>query len=192
VGTVSVAQAQVDTTKEPKAGLIVTINGKEYRISEGEEITRNGTTVSVKIADSKVFDIGSISFSYPKHFAFEYEEAVGYKNWTLDGNNFNIMYFEVTEGTLDGFVDEISGQFGKQNCVITKTYKELGAKKLLGKRINVSLMGQKLTLDLFEIPSSDEITRIIAFQDSLDEYGNPTDEGFSTLKMLQKSIKYKK
>ncbi|WP_420572150.1 hypothetical protein [Kordia sp.] len=193
IGNIYVAQAQKgDSSKEPKAGMVVTINGKDYKISEGEEIRRDGNTISVTLANSKTFDNGTISFDYPTSFGFEYESSFGYKNWTFDGNNYVIMYFEIAVGTLDSFVDEISGRFGKSNCKIEKTSLQLGSRKLKGKRINVNLMGEKLTLDLLEIKMKDGKTRIIAFQDSADEYGNPTEEGKETIKMIDKSIMYKK
>ena len=192
VGNIYFAQAQSDATKEPKAGMVVTVNGKKHNISEGEEINQDGNTISVALASSKRFNNGAISFEYPTSFGFEYEASFGYKNWTFDGNNFVIMYFEIASGTLDSFVDEIAGRFGKKNCKIERTSLQLGSRELEGKRINVNLMGEKLTLDLLEIKLKDGKTRIIAFQDSNDEYGNPTDEGKKTLKLIHKSITYKK
>lgn len=194
IGNVYFAQAQkLDPTKEPKAGIVITINGKEYKVSEGDEVTQDGTTVSVSLAKAKTFDNGTISFEYPTSFGFEYEESFGYKNWTLDGNNFVIMYFEIAEeNTLDSFVDEISGRFGKSNCRIEQTTLQLGKKELSGKRINVNLMGEKLTLDLLEIKMKDSQTRIIAFQDSNDDDGNATQEGKETIEMIDKTMSYKK
>jgi len=194
VGNMYLAQAQKsDPTKEPKAGIVVTINGKEHNVSEGEEIKQNGTTVSVALAKVKTFDNGTISFDYPTSFGFEYEESFGYKNWTFDGNNFVIMYFEIgEENTLDSFVDEISGRFGKRNCTIEATSLQLGKKELSGKRINVNLMGEKLTLDLLEIKMKDGQTHILAFQDSNDDDVNATDEGKETIKTIHQTISYKK
>ena len=194
VGNIYFAQAQKsDPTKEPKAAIIVKINGKEHTVSEGDEIKQDGTTVSVTLSASKTFNNGTISFEYPTSFAFEYEESIGYKNWTFDGNNFVIMYFEISEeNTLDSFVDEISGRFGKSNCKIEQKTLQLGKRELNGKRINVNLMGEKLTLDLLEIKMKDGQTRIIAFQDSNDDYGNPTDEGKETIELISETISYKK
>ncbi|MBC8753410.1 hypothetical protein H2O64_01925 [Kordia sp. YSTF-M3] len=194
IGNIYFAQAQKsDPTKEPKAGIVITINGKEHKVSEGDEVKQDGATVSVALAKSKRFNNGTISFDYPTSFGFEYEESFGYKNWTFDGNNFVIMYFEVAEeNTLDSFVDEIAGRFGKGNCTIEKTSLTLGGRKLLGKRINVNLMGEKLTLDLLEVKMKGGQTRIIAFQDSNDDYGNATQEGKETIEMIDKTMSYKK
>ncbi|MGH1385666.1 hypothetical protein [Kordia sp.] len=193
VGNLYFAQAQSDATKEPKAGLIVTINGKKHTISEGETIKQNGTTVSVKIADSRTFNNGTISFSYPSNLGFEYEEDFGYKNWMFDGNNFVIMFFEIMQGSsFDSFVNEIAGRYGRENCKIEKTSMSLGGRELYGKRINVNLMGEKLTQDFLEIPMKDGKTRILAFQDSPNEYGNSSDEAKKTIKMVRETITYKK
>jgi len=193
IGNFYSAQAQKsDATKAPKADLIVTINGKDYKVSEGEEIQKDGNTISAKLADFKTFDNGSISFEYPTHFAFEYESSFGYKNWTFDGNNFVIMNFEIIAGTLDSFVEEITGRFGRSNCTIEKTSLKLGDRTLKGKRINVNLMGEKLVLDLLGINMEDGKTRIIAFQDSLDENGNSTDESKEAIKKINETISYKK
>lgn len=193
IGNTYLAQAQKDATKEPKTTLIVTVNGKEYKVSEDEEINKDGNSISVSISKAKTFRNKSISFDYPTGFGFEYESSYGYKNWTFDGNNFIIMYFELSgENTLDNFVDEISGRFGKSNCKIETKSLKLGSRTLKGKRINVDLMGEKLTLDLLEIKMKDGKTRIIAFQDSLNDYGKPTEEGKEAINLIYNTITYKK
>ena len=192
IGNIYVTNAQTDPSKEPKTTLIVNLNGKEHRVVEGEKINKDGNTITVNIAKNRTFKTQSISFDYPTSFAFEYETVPGYKNWTFDGNNFVIMYFELSEdNTLNSFVDEITGRFGKANCKIERKSLKLGSKTLKGKRINVNLMGEKLTLDLLEINLNDGKRHIIAFQDSLNEYGTPTDEGEETLKTINKTISYK-
>ncbi|MEM6717931.1 MAG: hypothetical protein AAF611_01315 [Bacteroidota bacterium] len=183
---------QANDTKAPKTNFVVTINGRDYKVSEGEKIQKDGNTISVKVSEFKTFDNGSISYEYPTHFGFEYESSFGYKNWTFDGNNFVIMNFEIVAGTLDLFVDEIVGRFGKSNCTIKRTSMKLGSRTLKGKRINVELMGEKLTLDMLEIKMGDGKTRIIAFQDSLNEYGTPTEEGEKAIDKINETITYKK
>lgn len=182
---------ETDPTQAPKANLVVTLNGKEYKISEGEELKKDGNTISVKFADYKTFDSGSIRFEYPTHFSFEYESDIGYQNWSLNGNNFVIMYFELAAGNLDNFVEEIAGQFGRNNCKISKTSMTLGNRTLQGKHINVGLVGEQLSLDLFEVKMSDGKTRILVFQDSLDDDGYPTDEGQRAIAKLKKTITYR-
>ncbi len=192
IGNTYLAQAQKDDTKEPKTTLIVTVNGREYKVSEDEEINKDGNSISVSISKSKTFNNKSVSFDYPTSFGFEYESSYGYKNWTFDGNNFIIMYFELSgENTLNDFVDEISGRFGKSNCEIEKKSLKLGSRTLKGKRINVDLMGEKLTLDLLEIKMKDGKTRIIAFQDSLNDYGKATEEGKEAINLIYNTITYK-
>ena len=192
-GNLFFAQAQRDASKEPKAGLIVTINGKKHTVSEGETVRQNGTSVSVKIADSRSFNNGAIAFDYPSNFGFEYDEDIGYKNWMFDGNNVVIMYFEIAQsGSLDSFVSEITNRYGRQNCKVEKKSIKLGGRELFGKRINVNLMGERLRQDFYEIPMKDGKIRLLAFQDSIDTYGNPTEEGIKTINMIGKTITYKK
>lgn len=192
LSSTSFAQEQSVNDQTPKATFIVDINGVEYILSEGEELKLDSTTVSVKLADYKKFDNGSISFSYPYHYGMESEQDFGYKSWTLDGNNFVIMYFEIdAETELDDFINEMVNLFGKENCSVEKTDLQLGEKKLNGKRINITLVGQHLTFDLLEIKMSDFKSRFIAFQDSLDDDKTASKESAETLNMIHKSIVYK-
>ena len=102
------------------------------------------------------------------------------------------MYFEIDAKTeLDDFVNEMVNQFGKKNCKVEKTQINIGGKNLIGKRINVSLVGQNLTLDFLEIKISDFKSRFIAFQDSKNEDGSSSSESMKTIKMIDQTIEYK-
>ncbi|MCK4813865.1 MAG: hypothetical protein KAT14_08005 [Candidatus Marinimicrobia bacterium] len=185
-----------NANKEPKTTFIIKINDTIYTLSEGEILKFHSTLeqpeISVRLADFKKFDNENISFDYPKYFSFEFEEDYGYKGWTFDGNNFVIMCFEFdAKIELDDVVNEVINQFGKDNCIIEKVQIKLGKKILAGRRINISLFGQKLTMDYLEIILSDSKSRFIVFQDSKNEDGSDSKESIETMKIIDNSIKYK-
>lgn len=185
-----------DPTKEPKASITITINGKKYNVTEGEDLKLNETiknpNISVALAKHRTFKNNKISFNYPNHFAFEYEGSIGYKNWTFDGNNYVIMYFQVdNSNTLDDYINQIASRFGRQNCKIVPHQLKLGNRSLKGKRLKVNLMGEKLNMDFVEIANEDGEISFIAFQDSPNDDGSPSDEGVNALKMINKTISYK-
>lgn len=181
----------------PKSTFIIQIDDKEYILAEGDQMeleTADGPSIlSVKLAGYKLFDNGSIAFQYPSNFGYEFEESIGYKNWTLDGNDVTIMIFEIAfDAGLDFMIEEMVGQFGKEKCTVEETELKLGAELLKGKRINVTLVGQYLTLDFFEIIMADGIARYLSFQDSLEDDGSSTIEMKESTTMIDKTIKYNK
>lgn len=193
---ISLAQERnITLEEEPKATFIVTIDGKEYAIEEGETAQLDsicGTpNVSIKIGEVRKFDSGSLSFDYPKSYVYEYTKDFGYKNWTLSGNSCIVMYFEFDAYTpLSLFVSDLVDQFGKRNCEVEEKKIHFGEKILYGSRINIDIVGEKLVLDLYEINLSDDKTRFIAFQDSLNEYYKTSDECRATVDMVKNSIVY--
>lgn len=181
--------------KSLKSLFEITIDGKKHIVSEDQILNIDEVLekpdISVKLADYKKFNNGSLEFQIPNHYSLEYGEDFGYKNWTFSGNNFVVMYFEIdAKTTLDAFVDEMVKSFGKKNCKLEKVTKELGEQTLKGTRINISLAGQKLTLDFLEIVLEDYKTRFIAFQDSLDDNDNESQESKDSLEMISSSIEY--
>jgi hypothetical protein len=176
--------------------IILSIDGKEYTFTEGEELKLKETFVSpkisVRLADNKKFESNYLTFEYPKNFSYTFEEDIGFRNWTLDGSDFVIMYFEMDiETELSDFVDEMVNQFGAWRCETSPTKLKLGDRTLEGTRIDVTLVGQKLTIDFVEIESNEYKSRIIAFQDSVGEDGNGSEEKTKTLKVIDNTILYK-
>ena len=173
----------------------LTIDGKEYTVTEGQSLQLEGTfnnpEVSIAQAKHMTFNQRSLAFHYPRHFAFEYEESMGLDMWTLDGNNFVIMYFVLAgPAGVDDLVEGMVSQFGKENCKISKTTKTLGDRKLPGKRILVELIGQKLHLDILSIDSQQTPSRFLIFHDSLDDDGEASQESAETMDMIDKTISY--
>src|ERR1700729_1648265 len=111
------AQDNMDSSGvEPKNNFEVLVNGKKYIVPEGEQLKLEGTisnpTISIKESDRKKFESAGIAFEYPKHLSFEFEKSEGYKNWTLTGNDFVVMLFEIDGKTaLASIVEEMVKKF---------------------------------------------------------------------------------
>ena len=173
----------------------LTIDGKEYTLVEGKELKVDESTISIELADFKYFDTDYISFSYPSGFTYEEEKEEekidGYTNYTLDGNDFVVMYFEI-DGPLgvDDFITEIVKQFGKKNCTVKSRSLKLGDRTLKGKRIDVKLVGQHLTYDLYSVLKTDDKSVLLGLQDILDESDNASDESVLAIDLLDETIEF--
>ena len=192
----SFAQNDENKKLETKSIFEVQIDSKKYMLEEGDELDINGEIknpkISVKLLEFKKFKAGNIEFEYPSNFSFEVEKSEGYKNWTLDGNNYTIMIFDIDGEThVKDFIENMIGQFGKEKCKTKEIESSLGEKKINGIQLYVELVGQKLTIDFYQYSSSENNSKYIAFQDSLEDDGTPTIEGALTFKMINDSIKYK-
>ena len=179
-----------------KSTFVVTINGQKHTISEGDELiippSTSETTVSVEQAEFKKFNGGILSFNYPSNFSYQFEQDTGYKNWTIDGNDFVVMHFEFNNPTpLNAIVKGMVSEFGKKNCKVSDTQITVGKNTLSGQRIDVALVGQKLSIDFLEIIADDGKSRFIAFQDSKNDFGGDSEESLKALKMINKTIVYK-
>jgi RNA binding exosome subunit len=192
----SFAQNDEKKKTETKSMFEVQIDSKKYMLEEGDELDINGEIknpkISVKLLEFKKFKAGNIEFEYPSNFSFEAGKSEGYKNWTLDGNNYTIMIFDIDgETQVKDFIENMIGQFGKEKCKTKEIESRLGEKKLNGIQLYVELVGQKLTIDFYQYSTSENNSKYIAFQDSLEDDGTPTIEGAMTFKMINDSIKYK-
>jgi hypothetical protein len=184
--------AQNKNSQAPLLKLNVEINGENYQVYDGDSLAINGNVIKIKSLDTMTFDYGILTFDYPKHFAFEFEQDYTLKNWTLDGNNFVIMYFEYDANVeLDMFIDEMVALFNKENCNVVEKNIRLGNLTLNGKRINVDLVGVKLTYDMYKLETDDFKSHFIAFQDSKNDDGSDSIEGIETVKLINETIEVK-
>lgn len=179
---------------EPKATFEVTINGKQYTLTESEELSLDTLLkpkLSIRLSEYKLFDNASFSFKYPRHLSYEFSQDFAYKNWTLSGNTAVVLIFELdAETTISTLIDEMVKKFGKKNCRVEDMEKELGNKRLKGKKLFVSLVGQNLVLECLEIKSTDFKSRFIYFQDTIENDQNSL-EYEKVYKMINSSIIFK-
>ena len=187
----SFAQSSVDQAR-PVLKLNVVIDGKQFAINDGDTLHYDSKSIVVTSSKYMTFDNEALSFDFPRHFSCDFEKDNAYKNWTLDGDDFVIMYFviDVEVGT-DVFVKEMVDKFGKKNCTISDRRTRLGNIDLSGKRLNVTLVGVKLTYDIFSLNTNDGKTHYLAFQDTKGDDGSESQEALETLDVLNKTIKLK-
>ena len=182
-------------TSSPTFKIDIEINDEKYHVNDGDTLNINNNQIIARISNLVTFDYGIIKFDYPKHYGFSNEKEIGYQNWTLDGNDFVISYFKLNSDVeLDMLIKEIVLKFGKKNCTIHKKTSKFGTTTLEGKRINVELLGQKLTYDMYKIKSNDSNSHFISFQDSKNDNGSDSLESIETLSLINSTflIKQKK
>ena len=185
-----------DESKEPPLKYALRIGDKSIPITEGKTARVDGTfsnpEVTLTAQPHRVFPYRGISFKYPRAFTFEADlDDADYKNWTLSGNDFKIMYF-VLNGrlTTGAFANNMVDQFGRENCEVQKALPlKFGNKKLSGTTLNATVVGNKMVTDIYRIPSTGAQTKLLVLQDNLDDSGNRSIEGKSTLQLIKQSSK---
>jgi hypothetical protein len=181
--------------KSPSTLYSLLINGNKYVIEEGKDLKINETfvnpIVTIKSEPFQLFDNGNISFLYPKYFSREEEGGIGYKTWTLDGNDFNIMLFNF-EGNveIEQFVEIIYKKFGKKNCTRSQIITRIGKEDLTGIRLRISIAKIFIHQDFYKLPSNEKFTSFLVFQNTEKEGVIQTEEEKETMKAFNESVKY--
>lgn len=185
--------APVMCQKEPELKIEVIAGDQQFFLDDGDTLELHGEPVIIRTKKIRTFDIANLQFEYPRDYGFNFVEDPGFRSWVLDGNNFVIMLFEFPDRyDLQRFSREMVLRFGKKNCRVEDRKIKLNTIELKGKRINVHLMGARLTFDLFPVPLDETKTYILAFQDTKTDTGTDSIEGLETMDLLAQSIKINK
>lgn len=180
----------VDETSEPKLGFTVRIGATELKLSEGDQLPAKGTftdpSVSVTVDPERLFTHGGLSFSYPRHFAFEADLAdAASQSWTLSGNDVKILIFRfATELSVDAYVKELVEGFGPKTTVSPVSI-QLGSRQYSGQRLRAVVATHEFTQDVFALPSVKGRGRMLVVQD--DGSGNKP-ESQPTRALLSKTF----
>ena len=181
-------------SKEPETNFELIINNKKYVIVEGKELnldTLIRPKIVVRQSSYKNFENSSLIFEYPKHLSFEFDESVALNTWTLTGNSTVVIVFQMAgKGFLETLVTAICEKFGEKNCKIENFEKKLGPKLCKGKTLRITLVGQTLLYDCYELESSDLFSNYVFIQDSLDSLQHST-EYEKILEHINSTLKYK-
>ncbi len=184
----------INDTIEPKSTFEINISGRQYIIAEGEVLNLDTTltkaSIKVKVSDNKKFKSSSLSFEYPKYLAFDFSSSEGLKNWTFTGNNIVIILFEFEENVpLGDITEEMINKFGKANCSSEDFQKELGSRKLDGKRLNVTIAGSPLVIDMYDLKVPGNNKWVLYFQNSVSDDGNYSEESKHIFRLLDSTLK---
>ncbi|MCU0962478.1 MAG: hypothetical protein MUF48_20475 [Pirellulaceae bacterium] len=185
-----------DESKEPPLEFAVIVDDKSVTINEGQTIQLDGTFTNPRISVTpqpyRVFPYQGITFKYPRSFTFEADLAdPDAKHWTLTGNDLTIMFFVMNARLTTGeFANNMIDQFGRENCKVNDANAKitLGSQSLSGTSIQVTVATHKMVMDIYRIPSRGEVTKLLVFQDSLDDTGNRSKEGRQTLEDMKASF----
>jgi hypothetical protein len=187
----SFGMVRADDTKEPPVKYRLEVDGKVYPAVEGEAVKITGTlmnpTVKIVAEPFREFGYGGVSFQYPRAFTFEADvKDRDYKSWILSGNDFKIMYFLLDEKTTpDSYADEMIKQFGQKNATKSAMKSDVLGGNRDGVRIDVTLAGHKMTMDILCVPFAGG-TRVIVLQDA-PKSGQSSPEAKAALPVLKKT-----
>jgi hypothetical protein len=174
---------------EPSLKIQVIADNRIISINDGDTIQLQGHPVVIRTEKMKTFKLAGLQFEYPRDYAYKFEEVNDFRSWILDGNNFVIMIFEFGEkAELGKFTREMVRKFGKKNCTVEDRTIQLDDRMLKGNRINVNLLGAKITFDIFPLSLAENKTHIIAFQDTKTWQGSDSPEGLGTMHVIAESI----
>lgn len=195
-GCLVVGAAWADEGAEPPLTYRVKVGDQSVTVKDGEVGQLDGSFANPRIVvealPQRVFAMQGIRFRYPKSFTFDADLGdAAAKSWTLSGNDFKIMVF-VLRGQLSAvdYAQSMIEQFGAKNAkrVDANATLTVGQEKLTGQSLHVELVGQRLVMDMFRLPSSGEITKLLVFQDNLDEKGQRSKEGAETLAEIKATL----
>lgn len=172
------------------------IDGKPHEIEAGKELKIEGqfsNPVFKIVADQFIlFDNGTVSFRYPNYFARQEDGGIGYKSWTLDGNDFNIMLFHFDgKVNVQDVTELIKKKFGKKNCTETAIQKTIGTKILDGTRLNIQIANVQIHQDFYRLPvQAEKMSAFLVFQSTVQDGGGLSEEEIETMKLFNESVKY--
>ena len=173
----------------------VTVDGKTYTVEEGQEIRLEGKfdnpRMSVKLKDQRKFQGAGITFDYPNNFSFESSSDPGSDEWILDGNDHVIMIYDIA-GVFEvqDFINNMIPQFGEENCKTKDIEISLGGREIYGMQLLVEVLNQQTSINMYRYHDTEDSSRFIIFQDSLNEDGSPTQEGKKAFEMIDASLQY--
>ncbi|NIP86202.1 MAG: hypothetical protein GTO03_11785 [Planctomycetales bacterium] len=190
------ASTSADEAVEPPLTYEVTVGEQTATIAEGQTGQLDGTftnpAISVTLQPHRVFSCQGITFKYPRAFTFEADvEDPEYKTWTLDGTDFQIMVMVLQAPlTAAQFAENMIDQLGRDNVTIVKPPATitLGQEKLSGTSLQVNVEGHQMATDIYRLASPLTATKLLIFQDILDDAGKPSAEATQTIAQLKASF----
>jgi len=185
--------AAVDDSTEPPLLYTLEIDGKAHTVALDTPVTIAGDfkdpKVVLKASSTRRFNHGGVAFDYPAFFTWEASiEGPSEKTWTLSGNDFVIMVFEMPGPvSADEFSKGMAEQFHEGRTRLSTTDRLIGGRKREGQLLRVSIAGTELRLEIYALPSKTG-SRLLVLQDSTGDDGAMSKEGAKAVALLSSSF----
>lgn len=186
-----------DESAEPEMTFSIKVGDQSVIVGEGVAAQLDGSfknpEVSVTVEPYRVFSRRGVQFEYPRTFNWEADLTdPDVAIWTLSGHTFKIMFFAFSDDTTaEDIVASLVGNFEQQGAEVSRSATQivLGGKTLPGTQLDLSVVGTQISDRVFALPSDGTRSRVVIFQDSLDEENQASAEGVATLKLFTSSFK---
>ena len=187
--------AYADETAEPPVAYSINIDGKSHSIGLGKPVVLKGTfinpSVTLTAASTRHFNTIGIEFDYPASFTWEADvEVESAKSWTLSGNDFKIMVFQLSKGvSAHSYAQAMVKQFGAEKTKVDSIERTLGEKTLSGRILKTVIANTEIRMEILEIPS-ESTSRLLVLQDSPPEGESVSKEAEATLDGFAKTFAF--
>jgi hypothetical protein len=179
-----------ESNGKPLRKFDVIIDSNKYSVNDGDTLKYDNKKIVIKISDFLSFDCGGLSFDFPKYFSYDFNQKKNDKWWILSGNRFVITYFEFGEDVeLNNLLKDIIKKFGKRRCKLSDITIKIGEISLIGKRVDIGLLGEKIAIDFYPVNTNDSKKHFIAFQDSKNKDGSDSKESKKAMSIIDKTMK---
>ena len=157
--------------------------------TEGGEVF----SATLRAHPTRVFAIDQLSFEYPRHLPFEFDDSGSVAMWTLDGNDVTVVVqrFEfdhldpeqlledMAEAAVDGLAADAAAPISL----------DVRGAALPGKRVEATVAGHRLRQDWYLAAHADGAIVTFMIQDSPQAGGDPSDEAALVIGMIQRTLK---
>lgn len=194
---VSPLVAAPNDKSEPAATYTLQVDGKKLPLTLGNEVASNiaGQQIRFKLSRQpfRQFNKSGVQFQYPVEYGFEADDSQpGVTVWTLTSGNSILMLHRFSKLPVPklgaDMVSEITKQFGDKNVDASPMTLFLKGRKVPGKRLNISLAGQKLVQDIYAF-STTKNSFVLVLQD-VPEKGKPSAESTKLKVLLTQSLRW--
>ena len=189
-----------DETTEPALTFSLTVGDQTVAVAEGEPTQLDGEfvdpSVTLHIDPYRTFNLRGVRFDYPRHFTWEADLTdPNVAIWTLSGSTFKIMFFAFHDSTTAAdIVASLEANFTDQGAEVKQEPCKimLEGNPIDGTQLDLTLVGNKLVDQVYGLPGAGTMSRLVIFQDTPNENGQPSDEAVETLKRFTASFKEEK
>ena len=196
----STAIAFADESQEPPLKYKIFVDQKSTTVTANQPTTLPGKfenpTIRIVPEKFREFPYMGVKFTYPSSFVFEANLTdTTSKSWTLTGNDLSIMLFELeAELSTIQFADSMIREFGTENAKIGQPNitNQIGDLELPGTQLDVKIGSSRLQMKIVKLPSKAGKTKLLVFQDNIDENGKHSREGARVMALIRKSFSFEK